>query len=45
MEKSREMEKTITSENKTNNIQNMDVKKTFQITQDVIEECLEPCLG
>lgn len=45
MEKSREMEKTITTENKTNTSKTMDVKKTFQITQDVIEECLEPCLG
>ncbi|MCY6356278.1 hypothetical protein [Clostridium sp. ZS2-4] len=45
MEKSHEMEKTIATENKTNTNKNMDVKKTFQITQDVIEECLEPCLG
>lgn len=45
MEKSYEMEKTITTESKANNIQNMDVEKTFQITKDVIEECLEPCIG
>lgn len=45
MEKSHEIEKTLTTENKTSTNKTIDVKKTFQITQDVIEECLEPCLG
>ncbi|MCY6371614.1 hypothetical protein [Clostridium ganghwense] len=45
MEKSYEMKKTKNTEVTTKTNETVEVKKTFQITQDVIEECLETCFG
>ncbi|MCY6960510.1 hypothetical protein [Clostridium brassicae] len=45
MEKSLEVQNIKVTNNTTESNSNKETKKTFHITQDVIEECLETFLG